>query len=163
MKGVTEGVNKREGDYNMRPDILAKQIRDMTKQTMMGKMRWNVEIHTTDADTDKVRVKEDGKEWVVDECFTSFACQYQNQDFCMITYEVIKTYEGQVRSNNMVFMPPAFQRVFDLNMLISHMVDMDQVLAANIHKLYEEIYQLHKKGDPKIIWSVKGSAQNAES
>ena len=140
----------------MKADTLAHEVNDMIKQTKGGHMKWNVEVHTTDGNPveEKVHVQEDGKEWIVDECFTSFSCEYQRQDFCMITYEIVKTSGDKVKSTNMVFLPPAFQRVFDLNMLVSHAVDMNQNLAIVLHNLWELIWQQHKEENPNIILKI---------
>ncbi|MGN0485351.1 MAG: hypothetical protein ACI4HI_17570 [Lachnospiraceae bacterium] len=150
----------------MKPELLANELRDMIRQTKDGRLNWNVEVDTTDAIPieEKVHVQEEGRDWIVDECFTSFSCTYQKQEFCLITYEIVKKSGETVHSTNMAFLPPTFQRVFDLNLLVAHTIDLDRTLALCIHELWECIYNEHKNGNPKIrlkVTDAKESSQHA--
>lgn len=145
----------------MRIQTLTNQLNEMIKQTKEGHLNWIVEMETTEANPEgeKARVLEEGREWMVDECFTSFSCHYQNQEFCLITYEIIKQSAGKVRTVNMAFLPPAFQRMFDLNRLIEHTVEMDQTLALTIHQLWELLMQQRKEGKPGVLVKISNGTR----
>lgn len=145
----------------MQTKTLIKQLNEMIKMTKEGHLNWIVEMETTEANPqeEKARVLEEGREWVVDECFTSFSCQYQNQQFCLITYEIIKQCAGKVRTVNMAFLPPAFQRMFDLNHLIEYTVEMDQTLALTIHQLWELLMQQKKEGKAGVLVKISNGTQ----
>ena len=108
----------------MKQQELSRKLGELITETKAGKVRWNVEVQTTEANeaSEKPVEKENGIEWTVDECYVCYYCKYRNQDFCMITYELIKTAGDKVATTNMVFVPPLGIRFFDLRTLLPHSV-----------------------------------------
>lgn len=142
----------------MKADTLAHHITELIKYTKAGRIKWNVEMDTTEfkPEEEKPHIQENRKEWIVDECFTSFACSYQNEDFCVITYEVIKKSGDIVKSNNLVFMPPAFQRIFDLNLLVNYSVETNYNLMMAVHNLWTLLLDMKKAEHPNVVMNVTG-------
>ena len=91
-----------------KPEELSHQLTEMYKETKEGKLHWNLQVQTTEHnDTSEKPVEvEDGISWTIDECYSSYVCNYKGQDFCMITYELIKTAGDKVQTTNLLFMPP---------------------------------------------------------
>ena len=98
--------------------------------------------------------KEDGIEWVIDECYVSYVCQYKGQDFCMITYEMIKTAGDKVSTMNMIFLPPMGIRLFNLNTLMPHSVKTSGVLANQVHNLWELLLGMYKIDNSTVSLKV---------
>ena len=122
----------------MKPALLANTLDEMIRETKKGQLNWQLELQSTDGlqDSLKHRITEDGKEWVVDECFISFYCVFRGKQQLMITYEHIKRHNDQVRSDNLIFMPPLNVRFFDVGILSPYIVDADAVLLDRFHQLW---------------------------
>ena len=129
------------------------EIQDMMGETKEGRIRWSVEVQTTEANPveEKPVEHEDGLDWTIDECYVSYYCKYKGQDFLMITYEMIKTAGDKVHTTNMIFLPPLGIRVFQLPMLLPYAVQASGVLANQIHNLWELLLAM-KKADPESVF-----------
>lgn len=125
---------------------LSRKLMEMIKETKEGKIRWNVEVQTTEANdvSQKPTETEDGVAWTIDECYVSYYCKHRGNEFCMITYELIKTAEDKIVSNNLVFVPPLGVRFFDLRTLLPHSVETSAVLLDEIHRLWEILLDMYK-------------------
>ena len=141
----------------MRQEELSRKIAELIAETKEGKIRWSVEVQTTEANdiSEKPREVENGIEWTVDECYVSYFCKHKGQDFCMITYEMIKTAGDRVTSSNMVFLPPLGVRYFDLRTLLPHSVETSAVLLEQIHKLWVLLLDMYKVDKGSIYLNVK--------
>ncbi len=130
----------------MRQEELSKKIAELITETKAGKIRWSVEVQTTEANdiTEKPKEVENGIEWMIDECYVSYYCKYRDKDFCMITYELIKTAGDKIASSNMVFLPPLGIRYFDLRTLLPHSVETSAVLLDQIHQLWVMLLDMYK-------------------
>ena len=139
-----------------REEELVKQLTDMVKDTKAGKVHWYVICQTTeynDAAT-KPTVEEDGLQWTVDECYVSYVCNYKGQDFCMITYEMLKTAGDKVQTTNLIFLPPMGIRVFHLQNLLPYAIPASNVLANQIHNLWELLLIQYKADKSSVYLDV---------
>lgn len=142
---------------------LFHEISELSKATKEQGLRWNVEVQTTEANelSQKLTEREDGVEWIVDECYVSYYCKYKGKDFCMITYELIKTEknvigkEARVKSSNMVFLPPMGIRYFDVRTLLPYSIEVSGVLLDAIHKLWVLLLDLYKVDKGSIYLDVR--------
>lgn len=141
----------------MKQAELCKKISELIEETKAGKLRWNVEVQTTEANdtADKPKEVENGIEWTVDECYISYYCKYREKEFCMITYELIKTAGEKVTSSNMVFMPPLGVRYFDIRTLLSYSVETSAVLINQIHQLWVLLMDMYKADKESIYLEVR--------
>ena len=71
-------------------DELLRDLTEMIKDTQKGALKWKVTAQTTEYndESQKPKVTEEGVEWTVDECYVSYYCKYQGEEFLMITYEM---------------------------------------------------------------------------
>lgn len=141
----------------MKQEELCRKISELIAETKAGKIRWSVEVQTTEANdaADKPKEVENGIEWTVDECYVSYYCKYRDKEFSMITYELIKTAGDKVTSSNMVFMPPLGVRYFDLRTLLAHSVETSAVLLEQIHQLWVLLMDMHKADKGSIYLDVR--------
>ena len=140
----------------MKPATLAKTLEEMIQETKKGRLNWLIELQSTDglASSFKHRIVEDDKEWIVDECFISFNCKFRGKDYLMITYEHIKQHKDQVRSHNLIFMPPLDVRYFDIGILSPYIIDADAVLLDRFHQLWLLVLDCYKKKDGHVSFKV---------
>ena len=139
-----------------RPEELSRLLTELYKETKEGKIRWSVQVQTTehnDPATKPVEV-EDGISWTIDECYVSYVCNYKGQDFCMVTYELIKTAGEKVQTTNLVFMPPMGIRAFHLQTLLPYTIQASNVLANQIHNLWELILVSYKNDKTSVYLDV---------
>ncbi len=127
-------------------DELSRLLTEMYKETKDGRIRWSLQVQTTEHNNtaEKPVEIEDGISWTVDECYVSYVCNYKGQDFCMITYEMIKTAGDKVQTTNLVFLPPMGIRAFHLQTLLPHAVEASNVLINQIHNLWELLLGQYK-------------------
>lgn len=121
-----------------------------------------MEVQTTEGNEEKYTVDEEGQTWVVDECYVSYVCEYRGKEFCMITYEMIKTSGAQVRTINYVFLPPLGVRLFSLHTLLEHSIKADAVLLSQIHVLWVLLMELVKKGNGQVECYISQADVNIE-
>ncbi len=140
----------------MKPATLVKTLDEMLSETKKGKINWLIELQSTDglSDSLKHKISEDGQEWIVDECFISFCCKFRGKDYLMITYEHIKRCKDQVRSHNLIFMPPLNVRYFDVGILSPYIVDADAVLLDRFHQLWLLVMDSYKKKDGHVSLKI---------
>ena len=140
----------------MKPAALANTLDELIAATKKGNVNWQIEFQSTDSldDSEKPVIIEDGTEWLVDECFVSFYCNYHGTDHLMITYEHIKKHGTQVHSDNLIFVPPLSVRYFDVGILSPYIVDANAVLLNKFHNLWGMLLDLHKAGDEHVSLKV---------
>lgn len=138
-------------------DKLLQQLQELTKETVAGKVNWEILCSTTEYNDEKEKqTKEiDGKTVTIDECFVSYFTRYFGNDFLMITYEQIENVGEEKQSLNLVFMPPLGIRYFDINALAPYAVEADQVLTYHIHQLWLNILERKKNGGEEIALEVE--------
>lgn len=144
----------------MTKETLVRTLDEMKKDTEHKKLRWQVEVQTTEYNdpATKPTAKADGRTWLVDECYTSYHCQYHDLDFCMITYENIETADEDVRTTNLVFIPPIAMRLFNLDQLAPYAIEVSASLIEKIHHLWEALLAMYKE-DPSSLDLVVNEAQ----
>lgn len=140
-----------------RQEELIRTLTDLISATKEQKIRWSVEVETTEANDPDLKPveEEDGVRWTVDECYVSYYCKYKGQDFCMITYELIKTSGERIQSGNMVFLPPLGVRYFDLHTLLPYSVDTSTVLLDQVHRLWVLLLDIHKADPAGIYFDIR--------
>lgn len=126
---------------------LLKKLPDLVKETKENKLQWKIEFQTTEYNdpSEKPTEQIDGKDWLLDECFVSYHCEYKGKDFLLITYEQIASFEDKKKSYNLAFVPPLGNRFFDVDLLAPYAVELDQILAYEIHMLWLTILEKLKE------------------
>ncbi len=140
-----------------RPEEVSRKLQEMYQDTKNGRIHWTVEVQTTEHNdpSEKPVEEEDGVSWVIDECYVSYYCKYKGQDFCMITYEMIKTAGERVLTTNMIFFPPLGIRLFNLHTLLPYAIQTSNVLTNQIHNLWELLLILYKADKTSVSLEVK--------
>ncbi len=140
----------------MTADNLCVALEDMRKDTVNGKIKWHVEVATSEyqEEDEKPVVEADGKTWTVDECYVAYACEFRGNEFSMITYENIEKTENQTRTTNLVFLPPVALRVFRLDELAPYALDTSAVLVEKVHRLWETLLQLYRENRNSVGMNV---------
>ena len=126
---------------------LLKKLPDLVKETKENKLQWKIEFQTTEYNdpSEKPTEQIDGKDWLLDECFVSYHCEYKGKEFLLITYEQIASFEAKKKSYNLAFVPPLGNRFFDVDLLAPYAVELDQMLAYEIHMLWLTILEKLKE------------------
>ena len=146
----------------MKPEELLQTLVKMVKETETGKLKWRLTVQTTEGNEEKYTVEEEGNVWIVDECYVSYDCTFQGKEFCMITYEMIRTLQDKVRTVNYVFIPPTGIRLFSLHTLLEHSVKADAVLISQVHTLWETLMKLVKEGSSQVDFQITQADVNVE-
>ena len=135
---------------------LLKKLPDLVKETKENKLQWKIEFQTTEYNdpSEKPTEQIDGKEWLLDECFVSYHCEYKGKEFLLITYEQIASFEAKKKSYNLAFVPPLGNRFFDVDLLAPYAVELDQMLAYEIHMLWLTILEKLKEHSKNITIDV---------
>lgn len=131
---------------------LIRKVTDLIQQTQAGKMHWDIQCQTTEYNDPQIKPveTENGQNWIVDECFVSYHCLYQGNEFLMISYEQIYTCGELKKSCNLIFQPPLGVRFFDVDILAPYAVEADQMLVYQVHMLWLTILEQYKK-DPESV------------
>ena len=131
---------------------LLKKLPDLVKETKENKLQWKIEFQTTEYNdpSEKPTEQIDGKDWLLDECFVSYHCEYKGKEFLLITYEQIASFEDKKKSYNLAFVPPLGNRFFDVDLLAPYAVELDQMLAYEIHMLLLTILEKLKEHSKNI-------------
>ena len=139
-----------------KPEELSRLLTEMYKETKEGRIRWSLQVQTTEPNkaSEKPVEVEDGISWTIDECYVSYVCKYKGQDFCMISYEMIKTAGNKVQTTNLVFLPPMGIRAFHLQTLLPYAVQTSHVLANQIHNLWELLLMQYKVDKTSVYLDV---------
>lgn len=135
---------------------LLKKLPDLVKETKENKLQWKIEFQTTEYNdpSEKPTEQIDGKDWLLDECFVSYHCEYKGREFLLITYEQIASFEDKKKSYNLAFVPPLGNRFFDVDLLAPYAVELDQMLAYEIHMLWLTILEKLKEHSKNITIDV---------
>lgn len=135
---------------------LLKKLPDLVKETKENKLQWKIEFQTTEYNdpSEKPTEQIDGKDWLLDECFVSYHCEYKGKKFLLITYEQIASFEDKKKSYNLAFVPPLGNRFFDVDLLAPYAVELDQMLAYEIHMLWLTILEKLKEHSKNITIDV---------
>ena len=135
---------------------LVKQLTDMVKDTKMGRLKWEVICQTTEynEEASKPQVEEDGVLWTVDECYVSYYCEYKGEEFLMITYEMLHTAGKEIKSTNMVFLPPLGIRYFDVNTLLPYAVETTNMLTYQVQNLWKMLLDMYKANPDSVKLDV---------
>jgi len=135
---------------------LLKKLPDLVKETKENKLQWKIEFQTTEYNdpSEKPTEQIDGKDWLLDECFVSYNCEYKGKEFLLITYEQIASFEDKKKSYNLAFVPPLGNRFFDVDLLAPYAVELDQMLAYEIHMLWLTILEKLKEHSKNITIDV---------
>ncbi len=135
---------------------LFKKLPDLVKETKENKLQWKIEFQTTEYNdpSEKPTEQIDGKDWLLDECFVSYHCEYKGKEFLLITYEQIASFEDKKKSYNLAFVPPLGNRFFDVDLLAPYAVELDQMLAYEIHMLWLTILEKLKEHSKNITIDV---------
>lgn len=139
-----------------KPEELSRLLTEMYKETKEGRLRWSLQVQTTEHNdvSEKPVEVEDGISWTIDECYVSYVCKYKGQDFCMITYEMMKTAGDRVLTTNLIFMPPMGIRAFHLQTLLPYAIPASNVLANQIHNLWELLLIQYKTDKTSVYLDV---------
>jgi len=139
-----------------KPEELSRLLTELYKETKEGKIRWSLQVQTTEHNnpSEKPIEVEDGISWTVDECYVSYVCNYKGEDFCMITYEMLKTAGDKVQTTNLIFLPPMGIRVFHLQSLLPYAIPATNVLANQIHNLWELLLIQYKADKASVYLDV---------
>ena len=135
---------------------LLKKLPDLVKETKENKLQWKIEFQTTEYNdpSEKPTEQIDGKDWLLDECFVSYHCEYKGKECLLITYEQIASFEAKKKSYNLAFVPPLGNRFFDVDLLAPYAVELDQMLAYEIHMLWLTILEKLKEHSKNITIDV---------
>lgn len=135
---------------------LLKKLPDLVKETKENKLQWKIEFQTTEYNdpSEKPTEQIDGKDWLLDECFVSYHCEYKGKEFLLITYEQIASFEAKKKSYNLAFVPPLGNRFFDVDLLAPYAVELDQMLSYEIHMLWLTILEKLKEHSKNITIDV---------
>ncbi|MDD6290754.1 MAG: hypothetical protein PUA77_03035 [Lachnospiraceae bacterium] len=131
---------------------LLREVTELIKETQGGRVHWQIQYQTSeynDPESKPVEVEE-GEKWTVDECFVSYHCIHQEKEFLLITYEQFYTCGDKTKSCNLIFLPPAGIRFFDVDVLAPYAIQADQMLSYEIHMLWLQVLEAYKK-DPASV------------
>lgn len=146
----------------MKPEELLQTLMKMQKETKDGTLNWRLDVQTTEGNEKKYTVEEDEKTWMVDECYVSYHCTYRGKEFCLISYEMIKTSGREIHTSNYLFLPPLGVRLFSLETLLPHSIEADAVLVSQVHMLWELLMELVKKQSPQVEFYITEASVNIE-
>lgn len=140
----------------MKPEELSKKLSKLIQETKEGKIRWNVQVQTTESNPpeEKPVVEEDGILWTVDECYVSYYCKLRNQEFLMTTYEMIRKSEEKTKTSNMIFLPPLGNRFFHLASLMPYSVEASAVLVNQCCTLWQLVLEQYKLDRSSVFLEV---------
>ena len=147
----------------MQPKALAVQLDDLISRTRKGSQEWDVTVQTTEHMDDALKdhIEENGKTWIIDECYTNFTCRYLGNPFHLISYELIKTCGEEVNTNNLLFMAPDGMRLFQLDFLAPYNVENSAALTDKLHTLWLLILEGAKNKNPRIRLDASEPALSA--
>ncbi|SFG83735.1 hypothetical protein SAMN04487761_1674 [Lachnospiraceae bacterium C7] len=136
---------------------LYRKLIKMVKDTKDNKIQWKVWCQTTEYNDDEDKPKEtvDGVTWTVDECYVSYECEYEGNQFVMITYEMMHTDGIQQKTTSFICLPPLGVRYFDIVTLLPYTVENSQMLTYAAHSLWIEILEKYKENNPNIDLKVE--------
>jgi len=133
-----------------------QQIQNMIHDTKSGILHWQIDCSTTEYNATETKPVEviEGKSYTVDECYVSYYTKYNDKEFLMITYEMMHQAKDDVKSMNLVFLPPLGNRFFDVSLLLPYAVEADQIVTYHIHMLWETILASYKANEGLVTLNV---------
>ncbi len=139
-----------------KPEELNRMLTELYRETKAGRVHWRLQVQTTEHNdpSEKPVEVEDGISWTIDECYVSYVCEYKGQDFCMITYEMLKTAGDKMATTNLIFLPPMGIRLFHLPTLLPYAVEASHILANQIHNLWELLLAKYKADKTSVELNV---------
>lgn len=146
----------------MRLEELIQTLKIMQQDTRDGKLNWSLCVQTTEGNEEKYTVQEENRTWTIDECYVSYNCTYRGNEFCMITYEMMKTSGDLVHTVNYVFLPPRGVRLFSLHTLLDHSVETNALLITQVHNLWELLMGLVKKKSSQVKFHIEEASVHVE-
>lgn len=142
----------------MKTTELSNLLSKMLKETKNGTLNWKISVQTTEGAEEKYKVTEEGRTWTVDECYVSFSCHYRGEEFCLITYELMKSNKLETKTINYVFLPPMGVRLFSLHTLLPYSVESDAMLISQVHMLWEELIGLKQQESGQVEFHITEAA-----
>lgn len=141
----------------MTADNLCVMIEDMLKETMNRKIKWRLEVATSEylEQEKKPVVEADGKTWTVDECYVAYYCEFRGKEFSMITYENMEASGEEIRTTNLVFLPPIALRIFHLDELAPYALDTTAPLIQKIHRLWKMLLKMYQEDATSVVFDVR--------
>ena len=135
---------------------LLRLIPDLVKETKKGCLNWKIVCQTTEYNevNKKPIINEEGIEWIVDECYVSYECEYKGKTFVMISYEMIHSAGDKKNTTNLIFLPPLGIRYFDINVLLPYSVEADKMLVYEVNQLWLTILDMYKNKAENISLDV---------
>lgn len=146
----------------MKSEELIQTLMKMQKETQEGKLNWKLDVQTTEGNENKYTMVEEDKTWTVDECYVSYHCNYKGKEFCLISYEMIKTSGTQVRTTNYLFMPPMGVRLFSLHTLLPHSIEANGMLISQVHMLWVLLIEMVKRNSSQVEFHITEASVNVE-
>ena len=146
----------------MQLEELIQTLKIMQQDTRDGKQNWSLTVQTTEGNEEKYTVEEENRTWTIDECYVSYHCTYRGKEFCMITYEMIKTSGDLVQTVKYVFLPPRGVRLFSLHTLLEYSVEANQRLITQVHNLWEILMGLVKKESSQVKFHIEEASVHVE-
>ena len=141
----------------MKPESLAVELDDLINMTRKRKQSWEITVQTTEHMDNSLKdhiTDDDGASWCIDECYTNFSCTYLGNPFHLISYENLCSHDGEIRSNNLLFLAPDGMRRFQLDLLAPYCIQNSSVLTSKVHSLWLLVLEEQKKGNSKITFTV---------
>lgn len=146
----------------MQLEELIQTVKIMQQDTRDGKLNWRLFVQTTEGNEEKYTVQEENRTWTIDECYVSYNCTYRGKEFCMITYEMIKTSGDLIHTVNYVFLPPRGVRLFSLHTLLEYSVETNERLISQVHNLWELLMGLVKKDSSQVQLHIEEASVHVE-
>ncbi len=102
----------------MTPEFLNSTLEHLYERTKEGKQNWKVRRKTAKfkKNPENPVAKTEGKQWVVDECYTAYSCEEHGNEFVMITYENIESLRKE-GGRNIVMLPVPNPHYCDLDLV----------------------------------------------
>jgi hypothetical protein len=137
----------------MTADNLCVILDDMLKDTVNRKIKWRVEIATSEYQDqeDKPVVEADGTTWTVDECYVAYSCEFRGDEFSMISYENMECSGETSRTTNLIFLPPIAMRMFHLDELAPYALEATAPLIERVHRLWELLLKMYRTDSNSVI------------
>jgi len=146
----------------MKEEELIKKIKRLLEETQKGKVKWKVNVQTTEYNENKYIEEVDGVKWSIDEIYVNYYCEHNNEVFNMITYEMIKNDGVNTSTNTFVFFPPSGIRYFNLRTLLPYSITSSSMTVQSIHMLWNYLLEHAKKNTSVVTLDASPAEINIE-
>jgi len=146
----------------MKEEELIKRIKRLLEETQKGKVKWKVDVQTTEYNDNKYIEEVDGVKWTIDEVYVNYYCEYNSEVFNMITYEMIRSDGVNTNTNTFVFFPPNGIRFFNLRTLLPYSVTSSSMTVQSIHMLWNFLLELAKNNTGVVTLDASPAEINIE-